>query len=137
MPPRNFGRDHWSTFAYVETCCVDLEGRIELRKMRCNVRRHPQYIHGNYSSKHPTRLRGNVELHDHDDWDCLRDLWYAGFLKNIGTEINPRYEMRDLGHEVAGLLRKHKSYGGTFGDFYWNGGDGADAESRRDEELAV
>ena len=120
VPPRNFGRDHWNTLGYLEDRCVESEGYIALDNMRTDGTRHPQWVYRQGSSKYPTRLRGNVELRDHDDWDCLDDLWDAGLLRKLGDEISPRVELTGLGWRVAEQLRKHKGYGGTFGDFYWS-----------------
>lgn len=47
-----WGRDHWSTLAFIETLCVDHHGGLSdkhRRNMRCNPERHPmqkfQFFH--------------------------------------------------------------------------------------------
>jgi hypothetical protein len=45
------------------------------------------------AKKYPTRLRNDVELSDHDDWDCLDDAEAAGLIESAGTGINPTYKL--------------------------------------------
>ncbi len=73
----SFGKDHWTTFMYLEMCCVEYKGvPDDLRRMRCDPKRHPLLAHADLlgvlhdGGKYPTRLKGGVELQDHDDWDC-------------------------------------------------------------------
>ena len=43
-PMKQWGRDHWSTFAYIEGICVDYPDKIgkpDHRKIQCNANRHP------------------------------------------------------------------------------------------------
>lgn len=93
VPVEQFGSDHWSTFAYVETRAVDHHGILDHDRMRCDADRHPILATaGRVNSargltsrqKYPTRLRSTaeapVELADHDDYDCLDDLVAAGLL---------------------------------------------------------
>ena len=99
---------------------MESEGFIVLDRMRCDDDRHPQWIYRHSGGKYPTRLRGQT-------LNCgitmIGIVWTtcgrAEFLRKIGNEINPRVELTGLGWRVAGHLRKHKSYGGTFGNFYW------------------
>lgn len=111
-----FGRDHWSTFAYVEACAVDNEGRINPRRMRCDEERHPQFSHIRCVTS-PTRLRGDETLSGHDDWDCIDDCEVAGLLINVGTGLDLVYQLTPLGQKVASDLRIHKQNRGTFGTF--------------------
>lgn len=112
-----FGKDHWSTFAYVETLCVDGDGSPDKRRMRCVDARHPFYGHGHDATAYPTRLKGDKTIVGHDDWDCVIDLIQVGLLEDVGSEINPRFAMTLRGHVVAGLLRRWKANGGTFHAF--------------------
>ena len=57
---------------------------------------------------------------DYDEWDCLEDAEAEGLIENVGTGINPIYRMTDRGNEVAGLLRSHKSNGGSFSNFKYD-----------------
>lgn len=85
VPMKRFGKDHWSTLGYVETCVVDKGsdrlntmtgmtvnssglapngGQLNLLRMRCNEKRHPLLKmltpHGSvmkFKPEHSTRLR--------------------------------------------------------------------------------
>jgi hypothetical protein len=91
--------------------------------MRTDIDRHPGLTNwhpGNtpdLSKKYPTRLKGMVELPNHDDWDCAEDLEKEGLIENIGTGINPAFKMTEKGFAVSALLRKHKANGGWFSNF--------------------
>jgi hypothetical protein len=116
-----FGRDHWSTFAYIETLCIDNGGRPDNRRMRCDVKRHPQYGHDVAAlmpGRYPTRLRGGEERDDHDDWDCADDLEAAGLIKIHGTGIFLFFEMTDRGWQIAAALRAHRATKKTSGATY-------------------
>lgn len=87
VPPEDFGRDHWSTFAYVETRTVEYRGTIDHDHMRCHGNRHPimlaakTFRGGGDGSRYPTILAGGRDLPNHDDYDCLDDLIAAGLLE--------------------------------------------------------
>lgn len=120
IPMSQWGRDHWSTLCYLETRCVDHKGLIEIRNMRCDSERHPIFVHltGPVADiKYPTRLKGGVELKNHDDWDCLDDAKNAGLIEDIGFTMTPQYKLTPLGLDVCSRLRKHKANGGTFSNF--------------------
>ena len=120
IPITEFGKDHWSAFAYVETRIVDHGGVVAKQHLRCIRKRHPHRAHeGGDASAYPTRLRGGRTQPDHDDWDCLDDLEEAGLLENAGTGMNPVFRLTNLGREVAGKLRGHKGQGGQFSEFFW------------------
>ena len=123
IPIDRWGKDHWALLAYIESVCVDQHGMVDLKRMRCDADRHPQYIYlrgiGDElygKKKYPTQLKDG-EQPDHDDWDCLDDLETAGLVENIGFTMQPRYIMTDRGHEVASELRKHKAQGGRYKEF--------------------
>jgi hypothetical protein len=94
VDPVMFGKDHWSTFAYVETRCVDYKGVLDGDHMRCHGARHPMLagagrragvIGGADGAPYPTRLKragdgSPVELSDHDDYDCIDDLIACGLV---------------------------------------------------------
>lgn len=115
----NWGKDHWSTFAYAETLAVDNKGIIipEATKMRTNHKIHPFFMNPIDGSKYPTESRNGDILHGHDDWDCLDDAVKNGLLIDIGTGINRVFKLTERGRTVANLLRDHKSKGGKFEDF--------------------
>lgn len=120
VPIEKFGKDHWSTFAYAETVCVDHRGVPDRRRMRCDTDRHPglaPYPSPEISQKYPTRLKGGELLADHDDWDCIDDCEVAGLLEQLGSGIHPFWRLTDKGKEVAGQLRAHKADGKGFATF--------------------
>ena len=123
IPIEQFGKDHWSTFAYMETVSVDYKCKPDRRRMRCDPNRHPGVVNMGPGggvidgSGYPTRLKDGVEVKDHDDWDCVDDLERFGLLKQYGTGMNPIVTLTGLGRRVAHQLRCHKADGGNFGDF--------------------
>jgi hypothetical protein len=122
VPPKFFGKDHWSTFGYIECRVVDNGGLINNQHMRCDPKRHPGLAHIPWRNGDiPTRLQGGVKLPKHDDWDCFYDLEAAGLLKDESTGIRPRVILTKLGHSVAARLREHKASGGSFASFTWEG----------------
>lgn len=112
-----FGADHWSTFAYIETRTVDHKGVPNIPHMRCDADLHPQFAHsGTTGKKYPTRIKGG-ELENHDDWSCLDDFELLGLLENKGTGFNRVYKLTALGRLVAAQLRAYKAIEGSFATF--------------------
>lgn len=60
VTPATWGRDHWSTLAYIETRIVDHSGVPSREHMRCDPKRHPLLAHDGSrgGSPSPTRLTG-------------------------------------------------------------------------------
>lgn len=129
IPMSLWGKDHWSTFAYVETCVVDSKGYPDKERMRCDPSIHP--AHSNKANQmfrndpaKPTMLKGfdskdptqNV-AREHDDWSCLEDAEAAGLIKLEGTGMFPRVVLTTAGKAVAARLREHKAAGGMFATF--------------------
>lgn len=125
VPVERWGKDHWSTFAYIETRTVDHDGFVDDRHMRG---------HDSGWDKYPTRLRGGALLGGHNDFDCAHDAVMAGLLAYAdpeaarptsphferslrGTWRGSRFAMTPLGSAVSGALRAHKSEGGKFATF--------------------
>jgi len=130
VPTEKFGKDHWSTLAYVGCRVVDNNGTLDREHMRCNADRHPGLANSanricTWDPEHGTRLGGYFDakdktkllLSDHDDWDCLDDLEAAGLIRIGGSGINPLVSLTDAGRNVEAQLRKHKSNGGMFANF--------------------
>ena len=140
VPMARWGRDHWSTLAYLETRIVDHRGRIAHDHMRCHARRHPLMhaakrrvlsVSGD-GSAYPTRLRDG-ELADHDDYDCLDDMIAVGFVTVtmppaprgtlvtgfVESELMTRatYALTAAGVHICAQLRTHKGRGGNWRDF--------------------
>lgn len=125
IPIEKWGKDHWSTFAYIETLTVD-GGMMGLAvpnnsRMRTNEKTHPHLVGSAFGpsmggSKYPTRLKEG-EIKGHDDWDCLDDAVEAGLLTDEGSGLNRAFKLTKLGKKVANELRNFKSDGGSFKDF--------------------
>ena len=74
-PLENWGKDHWSLFAYVETRVTDYKGTLDHNHLR--------------PREYPTRLKDGEEVQDQGDLDLLRDLEDLGLTKNEGSGLNP------------------------------------------------
>ena len=100
VPLERFGKDHWTTFLYLESCAVDSRGMLDFDRLRVSSGRHPGLaIQGRRGAScgisaggdYPTRLKGagpdendhyEVELlSGHDDIDCNNDLISAGLVE--------------------------------------------------------
>ena len=136
VPGTDWGQDHWSTFAYLETRAVDGKGIIDNTKMRCNARLHREFANTGRGipidgAKYPTLLAGGVKLEKHDDWSCLEDMVAAGLVKAFYRRKSyaaafghseAKVEFASTGLAAAAALRKHKAQGGSFRDFRYSGG---------------
>jgi hypothetical protein len=119
VPIADFGQDHWSTLAYLETRAVDHRGLLQREHMRVDPARHPLHAHrGSQGMVSPTRLAANQELDNHDDYDVIDDLVAAGLLHPLGgTGLQPRVALTEEGWRVAGLLRRWRAAGCSFNAF--------------------
>ena len=122
-PIEKWGKDHWSTFAYVETRVVDHRGYMDDRQLRGKS---PQY---------PTRLKGYDEANPdtfitmHSDFDCIEDMVFRGLLVPQEDDMEwsdtsayrnhgDRYALTDKGWAIAGQLRQHIAQpGSNYGNF--------------------
>lgn len=123
---KDWGKDHYSTFAYLETRAVDGQGKIDNRRMRCDNRLHRHFAHIPNGREYPTILKGGVKHKDHDDWSCLEDMVAAGVMRAFfwtGTHGRmfgggrARIELTPLGLQLAAEIRAFKANGGNFGEF--------------------
>lgn len=117
-----WGRDHWSMLAYVETCCVDWKGVIDPVRVRCNPRRHPGLARPQHKQTagpydHPTRIRDAKAEPEHDDWDCFYDFEAEGLIEDVGTGIHPVAKLTPLGLRITAELRAHKASGKMYAQF--------------------
>jgi len=125
IPVEQFGKDHWSTLAYVETRCVDFAGVLGKDQMRCNMNRHADMAGPHqqrslvmkWQEKYGTVLNTGTIIVHHDDWDCLEDLIAAGFVEPIIPTYEGMVCMTEEGTRVAQLIRVFKSQGGRYADF--------------------
>lgn len=130
IPMDQWGKDHWATFAYLETRIVDHGGMVDNARMRCHARLHRPFAEDRGfgimdGSQHATRLKEGKQL-DHDDWSCLEDMVAAGL---IVAEFRVKKQDLMVGHceahvqltaegeRLAPQLRRHKAAGGDFGSF--------------------
>lgn len=141
IPPEFFGKDHYSTLAYIECRCVDHDGKIALEKMRCNARRHRSLFGHKKKAPHLSKMRmgwnpkhgsimknGAVPFGEHDDWDCVEDMIACGWIEvekwGVGSYVNDNpfssgitLRLTEEGRRVCATLRAHKSDGGSFATF--------------------
>lgn len=125
VPMKSWAKDHWSTFAYLETIAVESGGKgmPDLRRMRCDIDRHPGLAVASPMGgragmkKYPTRLKDGKQRRDHDDWDCVDDMEAAGLIEIHGTGIHPIVKLTREGEKMAAKLRAHKGSGGHFATF--------------------
>ncbi len=127
-PMAEWGKDHWNTFAYIESICVDYPdgiGKPDHRSIQCNTNRHPGLVTMHpFTGKPREGANYGIRLKDktlpgpdYDEWDCIDDMAAEGLVRNVGTGLYPQYTMTDKGCEMAAKLRKHKSNGGQFSNF--------------------
>jgi hypothetical protein len=125
--PSQFGRDHWTLLAYIESMCVNGAqgvGTLGRTKMRCEPEAHS--IHKNamqWKPSYSTRLKGYAAKHapdnqsmGHDDWHCLDDFEAADYVQVV-SHIMGTVTLKPEGIRVSALLRAHKANGGQFGQF--------------------
>ncbi len=140
----DFGKDHWSLLAYIETLCVDSRvkgvGEIDKRRLRCNEKRHPVHAvnmniaNVRWKGDYGTRLSGffrdsgttnkKRQIRSHDDWDCLEDFERLGLIE-IMSEVNGFVRLTDKGLSLALRVREWKAKGGHFGTFKYAEPEGA------------
>ena len=125
VPVEVWGKDHWSTFAYLDYEAMNNKGfaKPNRHSMRTNVKTHGAGLGGitpmgtlNDGGKYPTRLK-NGELAGHDDWDCIDDAVEAGFLLDVGSSVNRAFTFTKRGNAVMVELNAFKKAGGNFRDF--------------------
>lgn len=136
IPMELWGKDHWSTLAYIETVMVDcnsfqvgLDARMKSNRHHFRVMSEqcskPKRV-GSHSGhavvmqpEHATVLNDGSLIKRHDDWCCLQDMAVAGLLSLPQEDIEPgvHIHLSDLGREVANRLREHKAKGGQFAAF--------------------
>ncbi len=103
IPVDRWGRDHWSTFAYLETRVVDNRGRLYPalggeRGIDPHLRGHDWT-----GRDHPTRL-ADGDLWDHDDLDCIVDAIVAG-LVDPPPSTDGGFLPVSGDHLIVGILR--------------------------------
>lgn len=137
IPVDFWGKDHYSTLAYVETVmveCAGFEVGVDPR-MRSNRRTFRMLMQTNKSPRragsnswqlaramepqHTSFLKHGATSEGHDDWCCLQDMASAGLFTDGDDCVEPGnvLHLSDLGRRFVVALREHKAAGGQFGDF--------------------
>ncbi|TAL41401.1 MAG: hypothetical protein EPN91_10830 [Salinibacterium sp.] len=124
ISPERWGRDHYSTLAYLGHVYHRDAGQIERDKMRCKESR--RHMKGELArmipedgTRYPTRLQNGDELDDHDDYDCAYDLVAGGVLTDVGTGINPQFELTPKGLQVWSYLTRTRKTAGAMDTLTW------------------
>lgn len=133
VPMADWGKDHYSLLAYVETLCVEGRagvGTLDWARCRVNEKNYPllKRTSSPWKPEYGTRLSGffgngagdrtdpKRRLGQHDDVNCLDDLADEGLVEILSL-MNGFVKITNKGREIAGRLRAHKSKGGYFADF--------------------
>jgi hypothetical protein len=117
---KEFGKQHWSLLAYIETQVVDRSFPIDHRRMSCNEKKRgisngaPFGWDNKYSTENN---KGEQLILGHDDIDCFEELESEGYIKNQGTLLNMYPSITDKGWKACAELRKFKGNGGNYIDF--------------------
>lgn len=116
--PENWSRDHWSTFAYIETLAVDNNGVAipNVTRMRTHKHNAGKFANTIPGDKYPTRLKEGV-IENHDDWDCASDLIEHGFLTDVSDKRRVAYSLTPKGRSVINAIREYRCKGGSFETF--------------------
>ena len=132
VPMEFWGKDHWSTLAYVETVMVEHAGfqigsdarmksnRRNFRVMReqCPRPKRTNHAFGGIvmNPEHSSVLRNAASV-NHDDWCCVQDMAAAGLF--IESDCQPGVVLRlsEYGAHVVNALREHKRVGGSYTTF--------------------
>lgn len=136
IPPEFWGKDHWTTLAYVESVMTDCGGfqlgaDSRMRTNRRNFRVMSEFptpkrsgsetfgATGFYPSQSPTRLNNDTDVEGHDDWNCLEDMAAIGLFDVSGLHLEPKkvIHLSLTGQKVSAALRAHKQAGNSFSTF--------------------
>jgi hypothetical protein len=141
VPMNLWGKDHWTTLAYIETVMVDTGGfqigrdsrmRANRRNFRVMAEQCPDPKRVSQGQgrlavvmdrdAHATRLNDGTTISNHDDWCCVQDMAEVGLFTLRQDQIEPGeiLHLSSLGREVITKLREHKAVGGKFADFRFN-----------------
>lgn len=129
-PLAEFGKDHASVLAYIETRCVNHRGVLKYDHLRGQIQ-----VGGYGPYEYPTRLGGGEFRHHHNDFDVIGDLIHHLFVVTPFHDFLPfvfqpsasgldeyvmdgnMFELTASGSVVAGDIRMLKADGGKFGDY--------------------
>lgn len=129
VPPELWGRDHFSTLAYIENQLVDNEYCVafdpHMRQNRTNYRTLGELAGAKVkygvvmSPEHGSILSDGTYLSWHDDWCCVQDMLHYKLFDGEDDDFDIGFSLKltELGYNVVANLRKHKAEGGTFSTF--------------------
>lgn len=115
-----FGKQHWSLLAFIETQVVDKCFPLDHRRMSCNEKKRGISNGAPFGWKNEwstENKEGKQEILGHDDIDCFEELEKEGYIKNQGTLLNMYPLITDKGWKACAELRKFKGQGGNFINF--------------------
>lgn len=113
-----FGKDHASVLLYCMSRVVDSKGKLDDRRMRTFVYS-KKYAESEGGWEYTTVLRGYKKHPNdkHDDWDCLSELEFAGYVEYDGGSI---VAMTDKGWLAAFTLLCRKAMHLAAGEWDWD-----------------
>jgi hypothetical protein len=131
LPSAVWGRDHWTTLAYIETVATDCVGfqvgndprmrsnRRNFRVMQACMKPRRAQCGGVgivMDLAHSSRLADGDVVSGHDDWNCLQDMANEGLfnLDASGVEPGITLHLSAKGQAWCASLRAHKQAGGTY-----------------------
>lgn len=134
IPVNAWGKDHWSTLAYVDhimTECagfqVGQDGRMRSNRRHYRVMaeaprpRRPSHPHVGVvmAPEHGSRLKDGTVVANHDDWCCLQDMAQEGVFTDGPDAVQPGATLHfsAKGKALADGLREHKQQGGKFATY--------------------
>lgn len=108
-PPQTdtFGKQHWSTFAYLASCFYSKGGQVDFKRLRVNTS-------SMWRPTHSTTLSDGTFLEGHDDIEVWKDLVREGYLEDF-HRVAVLTPIR--GRDMAFQLAKHRCDGKSFATF--------------------
>jgi hypothetical protein len=139
IPGSYWGRDHWTTLAYIETVMTDLAGFQVGADPRMKSNRRNFRVMSQQCAKpkrasnqgcamalvmepqHATKLNDGQQIPNHDDWACVQDMAAEGLFVQAPHEVEPRVilQFSEKGNKIANALREFRRGGGKMADFRW------------------
>lgn len=122
IPMNKWGRDHWSTLAFVATVMADrgqfvMTGDARMRSNRKNFQAMPSTNGIVMRKEHGSRLSDGSSVEDHDDWCCIQDFAAEGLLTVEEIDVGERFRFSNKGQALVTSLLTHKMKGGTFSNY--------------------
>lgn len=136
VPIDKWGKDHWSTLAYIETVMVEsagfqvgFDGRMRQKRRHfrimqeeCPRPKRPRRCNQGIpmSPEQGSRLNDGTSIEGHDDWDCVQDMAVEGLFTVDVDDIQPGVILKfsEKGWDLIHKLREHKGQGKNFASFH-------------------